>query len=141
MRLYETAFLIAPSLPEEEVEALIQEMAEVIKQRKGQMVKEDRWGKRKLAYPIKKFEEAYYVFFLYEGEPEIPAELERLFKQKDAVIRFMTIKQDRRENVRRKKKVETIPVTPLTEESEAGEGEEAATASPPPAPEVKEEGQ
>jgi len=129
MRLYETAFLIAPNLPEEEVEALIQEMAEVVKQKKGQMVKEDRWGKRKLAYPIKKFEEAYYVFFLYEGEPDIPTELERLFKQKDTVIRFMTIKQDRRENVRRKKKAAPLPVTHLTEEREAGESPESSATA------------
>ncbi|RLE04619.1 MAG: 30S ribosomal protein S6 [Candidatus Aminicenantes bacterium] len=141
MRLYETAFLIAPNLPEEEVEALIQEMAEVIKQKKGQMVKEDRWGKRKLAYPIKKFEEAYYVFFLYEGEPDIPAELERLFKQKDAVIRFMTIKQDRRENVRRKKKTAPLPVTPLTEDSEVGEGQSPSSTPNSGESERKEESQ
>lgn len=141
MRLYETAFLIAPNLPEEEVEALIQEMAEVVKQKKGQMVKEDRWGKRKLAYPIKKFEEAYYVFFLYEGGPDIPAELERLFKQKDTVIRFMTIKQDRRENVRRKKKAAPLPVTPLTEETEAGESPESSATAGSSESGRKEEGQ
>jgi len=141
MRLYETAFLIAPNLPEEEVEALIQEMAEVVKQKKGQMVKEDRWGKRKLAYPIKKFEEAYYVFFLYEGEPDIPSELERLFKQKDTVIRFMTIKQDRRENVRRKKKAAPLPVTPLTEETEAGENPESSATAGSSESGRKEEGQ
>ena len=64
MRLYETAFLIAPNLPEEETEQLITEMAEVVSSRKGKMVNIDKWGKRKLAYPIEKFEAAFYVFFL-----------------------------------------------------------------------------
>lgn len=140
MRLYETAFLIAPNLPEEEVDSLIQEMADVVKAKKGQMIQEDRWGKRKLAYPIKKFEEAYYVFFLYEGEPDIPAELERLFKQKDTVIRFLTIKKDRRENIRRKKEAETIPVTPLVEEDEGGPKEEILNPESSSPEKNKEEG-
>ncbi|OQX54184.1 MAG: 30S ribosomal protein S6 [Candidatus Aminicenantes bacterium 4484_214] len=127
MRLYETAFLIAPNLPEEEMDTLIQAMADVVKAKNGRLIREDRWGKRKLAYPIKKFGEAYYVFLLYEGNPDIPAELERQFKQKDAVIRFLTIKQDQRENVRWPKKTKAIPVTPLVEEGE--EKAEAPVAS------------
>ncbi len=68
------------------------------------MLNVDKWGKKKLAYPIKKFEEAFYVFFLYEGEPDISGELERRFKQTEAVIRYLTVKKDTRENIRRKKK-------------------------------------
>lgn len=109
MRPYETAFLIAPNLPEEETEKLIEKMAGIISKKKGKMVHLDKWGKRKLAYPIKKFEEAFYVFFLYEGEPSIPAELERIFKQTETVIRYLTIKLEEKENFRRKKKTQARP--------------------------------
>ena len=81
MTQYETAFLISPNLEEEETEKVIVQMAEVVSKKKGKMINEDRWGKRRLAYPIKKFEEAFYVFFHYEGDSEIASELERRFKQ------------------------------------------------------------
>ncbi|MBU4203095.1 MAG: 30S ribosomal protein S6 [Acidobacteria bacterium] len=104
MRAYETAFLIAPTLPDEELEALIQSMAEVVEKNAGKMDNLDRWGKRRLAYPIKKFGEAYYVFFLYHSEPVVPSELDRHFKQTESVIRHMTFVLDERDNVRLKKK-------------------------------------
>ncbi len=50
MRLYETAFLIAPNLAEDETEELIQKMAAIVTDNKGEMVDIDAWGKRKLAY-------------------------------------------------------------------------------------------
>ncbi len=107
MTQYETAFLISPNLEEEETEKVITQMADVISEKKGKMINEDRWGKRRLAYPIKKFEEAFYVFFHYEGDPEIPLELERRFKQTEEVLRYLTMKKTQKENVRRKKK--TVP--------------------------------
>jgi small subunit ribosomal protein S6 len=104
MRHYETAFLIAPNLPDEEVQTLIDQMASIVTTNKGTMGKIDQWGKKKMAYQIKKFEEAVYVFFHYESGPEIPAELERQFKQKESVIRYLTLKKDLRDNIRNKKK-------------------------------------
>jgi small subunit ribosomal protein S6 len=80
MRQYETVFLISPNL------------------------EEDRWGKKKLAYPIKKFEEAFYVFFHYEGDSDIPFELEKRFKQTETILRFLTVKKEARENVRKKRR-------------------------------------
>lgn len=127
MTQYETAFLISPNLEEEETEKVITQMAEVISEKKGKMINEDRWGKRRLAYPIKKFEEAFYVFFHYEGDPEIPLELERRFKQTEEILRYLTMKKTQKENVRRKKKKapaeqeravppkEEVPETEVTE--------------------------
>jgi small subunit ribosomal protein S6 len=103
MRLYETAFLIAPDLSDEDTEALIEQMAEVVSEKEGKMRNVDKWGKRKLAYQIQKFDSAFYVFFTYDGEATIPAELERRFKQHDSVIRYLTVVVEDRENYRRKK--------------------------------------
>ncbi len=119
MRIYETGFILAPNLAEEETEQIIRQMADIVAQREGQLIKQDRWGKRRLAYPIKKFSEGFYVFFQYEGKADIPLELERRFKQTDLVLRYLTLKKEAEEEVRRKKKKE-----PKHEEKEApGSGE------------------
>src|SRR5512136_1763396 len=104
MRQYETGFILSPALSEEETTQFIQQMAEIIAQKKGHMVRQDIWGKRRLAFPIKRFQEGVYVFFTYDGGGDVSAELERRFKQSDAVIRFMTVVKDPRDLVRRKKK-------------------------------------
>lgn len=104
MRVYETAFLIAPNLAEEDSETLIGQMAGVVAQKKGKMIKLDKWGKRKLAYPINGFEEAFYVFFRYEADASLPDELERRFKQTEAILRYMTVKQDDKQSLHKKEK-------------------------------------
>lgn len=104
MRQYETAFLISPNMPEEETEKIILQMADIVSEKKGKMIKQDVWGKRKLAYPIQKFGEATYVFFHYEGEPGIPTELERRFKQTESVLRFLTVRKETEEVVRKKRR-------------------------------------
>jgi len=128
MRHYETVFLISPNLTEEETEGIINQMAEIISKKKGKMINKEEWGKRKLAYPIQKFDEAFYVLFQYEGKPEIPVELERQFKQSDAVIRYLTVKIEARENIRRKRiKVaaeEPAVVEIESTQEESPEGEE-----------------
>jgi small subunit ribosomal protein S6 len=104
MRQYETGFLLSPSLSEEETEKIILQMADIVSQKNGRMMKLDKWGKRRLAYPIKRFGEAFYVFFHYEGGADIPLELGRKFKQMDTVLRYLTLKKDTRDNVRKKKR-------------------------------------
>ena len=104
MRHYDTGFVLSPTLSEEETAQFVQQMAEVVVQKKGRMVKQDIWGKRRLAFPIKRFQEGVYVFFTYEGAGDISTELERRFKQADAVIRFMTVLRDPRDLIGRKRK-------------------------------------
>ena len=118
MRQYETVFLISPNLEEEETTKIITQISGIISKEKGKLIQEDRWGKKKLAYPIKKFEEAFYVFFHYEGDSNIPLELERRFKQTEAILRFLTVKKETRENVRKKRKgipAEEETATPAAE--------------------------
>jgi small subunit ribosomal protein S6 len=104
VRQYETGFILSPALSEEETEQFVGQMAEIVAQKNGRMVRQDIWGKRRLAYPIQKLQEGFYVFFQYEGEGDVSQELERRFKQTDAVIRFMTVKRDPKDLLPRKKK-------------------------------------
>ncbi len=94
MRQYETAFLITPKLEEEEIETLIQKMAEVVKKSKGKMVNIEKWGKKRLAYSINGLNEAFYVFFHYQGDTGIPIELERRFRQTETIIRYLTLREE-----------------------------------------------
>jgi small subunit ribosomal protein S6 len=116
VRQYETGFVLSPTLSEEETVQFVQQMAEVVVQKKGRMVKQDIWGKRRLAFPIKRFQEGVYVFFTYEGAGDISTELERRFKQTDAVIRFMTVLRDPRDLIGRKRKKRAEEAVPVAAE-------------------------
>jgi small subunit ribosomal protein S6 len=122
LRQYETGFVLSPALSEEEITQFLQQMAEIVAQKKGRMVKQDVWGKRRLAFPIKRFQEGVYVFFTFDGPGDVAAELERRFKQTDAVIRFMTVVKDPRDLARRKHKKrraeEAAPPAPAAEPRE-----------------------
>jgi small subunit ribosomal protein S6 len=116
MRPYETAFLITPKLEEVEAEKLIEKMADVVKKKKGKMVNIERWGKRRLAYPIDKLDEAVYVFFHYEGNPDIPNELQRRFRQTEAVIRYLTLRKEPQTHPRKKTAAVKKAKTKITKE-------------------------
>jgi small subunit ribosomal protein S6 len=126
MSQYETGFIVSAHLAEDETTSLIQQMAEVVAQKKGRLIKQDVWGKRRLAYTIKRQNEGVYVFFIYEGGGDIPQELERRFKQIDTIIRFLTVKKDGRDLVRRKKKTPAGAEAPPAESAAtpAAEGRE-----------------
>jgi small subunit ribosomal protein S6 len=116
MRHYETAFLITPKLDEEETEKLIQKMADIVAKKKGKMIKIDKWGKKKLAYPVEKHNEAFYVFFHYEGEPDIPSELERRFRQTESVLRYLTLRKEVQAMAKKKRKVKRKEAEEIGEE-------------------------
>ncbi|MBP1768998.1 MAG: rpsF [Candidatus Aminicenantes bacterium] len=104
MKIYETGFLLTPNLSEDDTDKLINQMADVISQREGRLIRQERWGKHRMAYSIKRWSEAFYVFFHYEGKPDIPLELERRFKQTDSVLRYLTLQKEARDATRRKRK-------------------------------------
>ena len=139
MLLYETGFLLAPNLSEEDTKKIINKMIEVISQKQGRLVRQERWGKRRMAYAIDRFGEAFYVFFHYEGRSDIPVELERRFKQSDAVLRYLTLKKDAKGTLRRKKKKEPGAEEKAAPAAEAPEPKSGAAAGPaaPESTEVK----
>lgn len=92
MRRYETIFILRPSLNEEEINTVIENSSAIISNTNGQVLELDRWGMRKLAYPIKKETQGFYVFCDYTGTPEAVTEMERKFRIDDSVLRYMTVK-------------------------------------------------
>lgn len=94
MRKYETIFILHPSLDEEAVKANIEKFKGVIENGGGTVENVDFWGKRKLAYEINKVNEGYYTLINFEANPELPKELDRVFRITDGVIRHIIVKNE-----------------------------------------------
>jgi small subunit ribosomal protein S6 len=95
MRTYETIFIAHPDLVEEEVKALIDRMKGIIENLNGQLIKVDEWGRKKLAYKLKKLTKGYYVLIRFLGNGEILVEIERNLRLSDAVLKYQSIRLDK----------------------------------------------
>ena len=85
MRSYEVVFALAPSLSEEEIDQSIATFSQAAEQEGATIVGVDKWGKRKLAFPVKKHRDGFYVVLtLEEGAAQAVRELERRFKVTDS---------------------------------------------------------
>ena len=89
---YEVALVLSVANGDEAVNALKEKFNDLIA-KNGTIENVDDWGKRRLAYLIDDEAEGYYVFFNFESEPTFPAELERIAKITDGVLRLMVIKK------------------------------------------------
>ena len=94
MRVYEELFIVKPDAPEEEVDAYIGQLKELITNGKGTVEKADKWGTRKLAYRVQKYNEGVYVLFQFTSSPELVKEVERRMRVTDMVIKFITVRID-----------------------------------------------
>src|SRR6266436_5060385 len=94
MRVYEELFIVKPDAPEEEVDAYIGQLKELITNGKGTVDKADKWGTRKLAYRVQKYNEGIYVLIQFTSSPELVKEVERRMRVSDQVIKFITVRID-----------------------------------------------
>ncbi len=94
MRKYESMYILRPDLDEEAVKSTIERFATLVTEQGGQVIKAEPWGKRRLAYLIDEFKEGYYVLMNFSAEAPVPAELERVYKITDTIIRYMIIRED-----------------------------------------------
>lgn len=90
---YEAVIVFSLKQGEETVNETVAKFKALI-EKNATMESVDEWGKRKLAYPINKETEAYYVLFTFKSEAEFPAELDRITKITDGVLRSMIIKKE-----------------------------------------------
>jgi small subunit ribosomal protein S6 len=94
MRVYEELFILKPDLPDEEVDAYIDQVKGVITKGKGSVDKVDNWGVRKLAYRVAKYGEGRYVLVQFTSDPDLVHEVERRMRVSDQVIKFITVRID-----------------------------------------------
>ncbi len=92
---YETAILFDPDLTEDRRKEFVAKLGGVISSYKGELLKQDDWGNRKLAYPIRKKINAYYTFLFYTGGRGVVEEVERNIKIFDGILRHLTTSVER----------------------------------------------
>ncbi len=94
MRIYEELFIVKPDLPEEEIDAFIEQLTGNIGTAGGTVDKVEKWGKRRLAYTVDKFKDGSYVLMQFSSGPEAVKEVERRLRVADPVIKFQTVRID-----------------------------------------------
>ena len=92
MRRYDVVFIALSNLPDTEISEMIERYQNMVTERKGLIIKIDKWGKRKLAYDIKKQNMGFYVLFDFAGDSKIVDEVERNLKIDDKILKFLTVK-------------------------------------------------
>ena len=126
MRKYETIFILQPELSEDDIKSVTTKAQDVITTYKGDCLRMDDWGIRKLAYPIKKSARGRYYYLRFDGDSALIAELERRLRLDDKVLRYQSVNiTDLPERIAPEKKVdvaeavteETVEETPAAEEA------------------------
>lgn len=95
MAKYEVMFIINPVLEDEKKNAVVERVQEIINA-DGEVSKVDTWGMRKLAYPIQKKNEGYYVVVEFNASADLPKELDRRLRISDDVMRHIIINKEAR---------------------------------------------
>jgi small subunit ribosomal protein S6 len=115
LKRYETLFIVQIDLPIDELNSIIERYRAIVTALKGTVIKVEKWGKRKLAYEIKKQSNGNYVLIDFAGQSAIIDELERNFKIDDKILKFMTIMKDGNVDLaalEKEKQAESQPETP-----------------------------
>lgn len=91
---YELVFIVQPEMEEEPRAALVDKVTQTISDLKGQVQKVDVWGRRRLAYPIKKYREGFYVLMQMDLPPSAVRPLERALKLMEDVVRYLIVRTE-----------------------------------------------
>ena len=92
MNNYESIIIVNPNVTNDEIRELIEYIKKIITDKNGKIAEVKDLGKKKLAYEIKKNKEGHYVQFNFKADPEVIVELERIYRIKDEIIKFVTVK-------------------------------------------------
>ncbi len=92
MRTYETLLLLSPELSTEEAQAIIENLKGLLERQEAQIIEEDDWGMRDLAYPVNKVMRGQYFRLVYAAPGAAVGELERIIRITDGVFKFVTVK-------------------------------------------------
>jgi len=119
MNQYETVFILTPVLSEEQMKETVKKFAGYLAENGGEIVHEDNWGLRKLAYPIQKKSTGFYHLIEFKANGELVNRLEVEFRRDEKIIRFLTVKLDKfavEYNLKRRKLASNEPTVEKLEE-------------------------
>jgi small subunit ribosomal protein S6 len=141
MRTYEELFIVRPDATPEEVDPFIEQLKNVITHNGGTLQKLDKWGVRKLAYRVAKFNEAQYILLQFNAQPEAVREVQRRLRVADLVLKFITVRIDerlkrieKRKKARDKRAARKPAAAPSTPAAVASPSLPAEAAPPVPGP-------
>lgn len=141
-RDYELALIINPEVSEEETRAILDRVEQIVATYGGQVVRVNQWGRRRLAYPIERQRDGFYIFIDMILTPETVIELERTLKVSETVLRHMVKKRDSKVVQKEREEREARAAAALANAATAStpaEGEAAAEGAPVPAEATNEE--
>lgn len=95
VKQYETVFIMTPVLSDEQMKEAVQKYQTYLKEKGAEIVFEDHWGLRKLAYPIQKKSTGFYHLIEFKAEPSLIAEFELELKRDERLLRFLTVALDK----------------------------------------------
>ncbi|MBR1934026.1 MAG: 30S ribosomal protein S6 [Prevotella sp.] len=95
MNQYETVFILTPVLSDEQTKETVAKFKKVLTDKGAEIVNEEAWGLKKLAYQIEKKTSGFYFLMEFKAEPEVIKTLETAFRRDEKVIRFQTVKLDK----------------------------------------------
>ena len=95
MNCYETVFILTPVLSDDQMKEAVEKFKDVLVQNGAEIVNEEQWGLKKLAYPIQKKSTGFYCLLEFKGEPTIVKKLDIAFRRDERVIRFLTFRLDK----------------------------------------------
>jgi small subunit ribosomal protein S6 len=93
-QLYESIFIVRPSLPDEDTQKLVEKMKGVLEKSGAALLKTENWGKKKLAYEVRRERKGVFVYFYFKSAGNAIEELERSYRLEDSVIKFLTVRLD-----------------------------------------------
>ncbi len=95
MRAYELMYIVKPEFDEEQLATVTDKYANLITNNGGEVISNEKWGKRKLAYEINDYRDGIYILVNFKGEPDVVNEVDRLMKIDDDILRFMMIVKEK----------------------------------------------
>ena len=95
MNQYETVFILTPVLSDDQTKETVAKFKKVLTDNGAEIVNEEAWGLKKLAYQIEKKTSGFYFLMEFKAEPTIVKTLETAFRRDEKVIRFQTVKLDK----------------------------------------------
>ena len=104
MNQYETVFIMTPVLSDEQMKEAVKKYQSFLKDKGAEIIHEEAWGLRKLAYQIKKKSTGFYHLFEYEAPGEVINKLETDFRRDERILRFLTVKLDKHAIIYNEKK-------------------------------------
>ena len=95
MNQYETVFILTPVLSDDQTKETVEKFKKVLTDKGAEIVNEEAWGLKKLAYQIEKKTSGFYFLMEFKAEPEVIKTLETAFRRDEKVIRFQTVKLEK----------------------------------------------